>query len=673
MSGPKKLPPPSRARPSTPTATPDTHGAGLAPDKPPASAARIPTAARIHARGEGRLDLVLDFVHFVAKPMPLSLLLDEAPRRIAEIVGADVASLYLLEGEGGELVLRGNVGFPQGARGVVRLAVGEGITGMAVECMRPISVVQAPHHERYRAFPELDEDRYPVFLAVPVLGAQRALGPLLVQPAGGLAIGASDVDLIVALTAPIASGIRHAQLLDDRTERQQARRTGGGTRKVTLPGVPVVPGRALGAIAALRRPAAVPAKQKDGEDPRLLRTAFEVAGKALGALVTQAGMLDLSAQAGFLSTYLLMVSDSRLRERAFELVAKKHSVAQALGLVAREAARAANGIVGDPFLQDRARDIEDFCDALLMLASPDARAELPSKAVLLGDQVTVFDLLVSARAQPVGIALTERATGPRTAVLLKLMGVPSIVDVGGAFRWAAPGDVALVDADHGFLVINPSRAEVAAVRAARLQRSTEGGAGGGRAERRRRVVPGRRLGLTLPSLSAPSAAFVLAARVAGLEHGDALELREGGREAIPQPAGEDLARRVLQALDVVQVVVIKPGEERRPRVVQPLVVDEPARLLVHLARHRHLDAIAVTVQLGALVARRHPGQPVGGFEPELLHEADLHLRPVLKQEPAAVTAPGAARRGPREPPLRARPRRGRRGSRAAPGGRAGAA
>src|SRR5215468_5854331 len=145
---------------------------------------RAVPAARIHARGEGRLDLVLDFVQFVGKPMPLSLLLDEAPRRIAEIVGAEVASLYLLEGEGGELVLRGNVGFPQGARGVVRLAVGEGITGMAVECMRPISVVQAPEHERYRAFPELDEDRFPVFLAVPLLGHQRALGALVVQRAG---------------------------------------------------------------------------------------------------------------------------------------------------------------------------------------------------------------------------------------------------------------------------------------------------------------------------------------------------------------------------------------------------------------------------------------------------------------------------------------------------------
>lgn len=444
---------------------------------PPEQNGAATRRTRIHGRGEGegRLDRVLDFVHFVAKPMPLSLLLDEAPRRIAAIVGADVASLYLLEGDAGELVLRGNVGFPLGARGNVRMAVGEGITGMAVETMRPISVIQAPEDERYRAFPELGEDRFPVFLAVPILGNQRAVGALVVQRAGAVAFTDGDIDLIVALTVPIAAGIRHAQLLDERTERHQARKTGGGTRKVTLPGVPVVPGRALGAIAALRRPASVPAPKPGGDDPRLLHAAFEVAGKALGALVTQAGMLEMSDDARFLSTYLLLVSDGRLRGRAAELIGKGHSIAQALGLVAREAARAANGIVGDKFMQDRARDIEDFCDALLMLASPDQRAELPSKAVLLGDEISVFDLLVSARAQPVGVVLTERAESPRTPVLLKLLGVPSIIDVAGAFRWAAPGDVALIDADHGFLVINPSKAEVASVRAARREERQRSG------------------------------------------------------------------------------------------------------------------------------------------------------------------------------------------------------
>jgi phosphotransferase system, enzyme I, PtsP len=445
---------------------------GAASKKKPRPRARAAVPApphgrpRIHPR-EARLDRVLDFVSFVAKPMPLSLLLDEAPKRIAGIIGADIASLYLLESDGEELVLRGNVGFPLGARGNVRLSLGEGITGMAVECMRPISVVQAFQHERYRPFPELDEDRYPVFLAVPILGSQRPLGALVVQRSGDRAFKPSDVRLAVALTAPIAAGIRHAQLLDENKLRALSRRTGGGTRKVTLPGVPVVPGRALGAIAALRRPATTLQGRPNKEDPKLLRTAFDVAEKALGALVGRAAQLGVSAQTSFLSAYLLMVTDERLRERSYELIEEGKSVGQALGTVAREVARAANGIVGDPFLQERARDIEDLCDALLMLASPDARAELPSKAVLLGDQLTVFDLLVSARAQPVGIAIAERTMGPRTSALLRLLGIPAIVDVAGAYRWASPGDVALLDADHGFLVINPSRADVASVRAER--------------------------------------------------------------------------------------------------------------------------------------------------------------------------------------------------------------
>jgi phosphotransferase system enzyme I (PtsP) len=104
-----------------------------------------------------------------------------------------------------------------------------------------------------------------------------------------------------------------------------------------------------------------------------------------------------------------------------------------------------------------------------MLAAADKRAELPTKAVLIGDALTVFDLLVSARAQPVGIALTERAHGPRTHTLLRLFDVPAVVDVKGLFRWASDGDVALLDADHGLFVINPSKSEIAHAREKRRE------------------------------------------------------------------------------------------------------------------------------------------------------------------------------------------------------------
>lgn len=423
--------------------------------------------ARVHTEGQARLDRVLEYVSFVASPLPLMQLLDEAPKRIAEIVSADVALLFLLEGDKDELVLRGSIGFPLGVRGTIRLNAGEGLTGLAVESRRPVSVVRASRHDRFVTYPELREERFPVLLALPILGASRTLGALVLLRSGTMAFSVSDVNLAVALTAPLAASIRQVQLFADEAKKAVPRKTGGGTRKVTLPGVPVVPGIALGAVAALRRPSISSQKKRDTEDKRLLRTAFEVVQKALGALVHRAGTLGLGKEAIFLSNYLLMANDERLRERVFELLSEGHGIAESLGMVAREAVRTANGIVGDRFMQERARDMEDLCNAILMLASPDARAELPSKAILVGDELSVFDLLISVKSHPVGIALSERADGPRTRVLLQLLSLPSIVDCEGLFRWVEPGEVVMLDADHGFLVINPSRADVAAVRAKR--------------------------------------------------------------------------------------------------------------------------------------------------------------------------------------------------------------
>jgi len=425
---------------------------------------------KVHGRGNPRLDAVLDFVAFAAKPMPLVTLLDEAPRRIAVIFGADICSLYLVEGDGNTLVMRGNVGFAANAIGQVRLQIGEGMTGEAVEYLRPVTSDDAMHDAAHKHFADLGEERYPRFLVIPIRAKAGPLGALVVQRASTKnAFDDHDVELLAALGAIIAAGIRHAELIDARRERPVAsRRAGGGTRKVTLAGRPFVGGRAIGAIAALRRPAARPTETRQlddvREDQRLLRGAFDVADKAIRALAERARAMHLGKEAAFLSTYVEILGDGRFRERADELVADGTGIPHALNRVAREVTRTAASITRDPFLEERARDVEDLCDALVMLAAADKRAELPTKAILVGDGLSVFDLLISARAHPVGVALTDRASGPRTRTLLRLFDVPAVVGIEGLFKWASDGDVALVDADHGLLVINPSKGEVAALR-----------------------------------------------------------------------------------------------------------------------------------------------------------------------------------------------------------------
>src|SRR5580658_1482264 len=300
-----------------------------------------PSRSKVHSRGVKRLDDVMDLVAFASRPMPLARLLDEAPRRIAGVFGAGVCSLYLLEGGGNELTMRGNVGFPHKALGNVRLAIGEGITGQAVEYMRPISAALAADHASFKRIDELDEERFPVFLAVPIGGRAGPLGAVVVQRHAVPFVDA-DVELLTALGGIIAAGLRHAELIDANRDRAAPRRAGGGTRRITLPGRPVVYGRAIGAVAALRRPPQHPSAEAQASastetDVRLLRSAFDVAEKAIAALTSRARALKVGRDANFLGTHIEILSDQRFRERAAELAGNGIGLPAALGQVAREA------------------------------------------------------------------------------------------------------------------------------------------------------------------------------------------------------------------------------------------------------------------------------------------------------------------------------------------------
>src|ERR1035438_2301203 len=122
----------------------------------------------------------------------------------------------------------------------------------------------------------------------------------------------------------------------------------------------------------------------------------------------------------------------------------------------------------------------------------------------------------------------------------------------------------------------------------------------------------------------PSAPFVLAARLARLEDGHPNERRQGRLDALPHPRREELAGRVLEARQLIQVVVVEERVERRPRVVEELVVYEPAGARVDRARHGELDPKAVPMESRALVPRGHLREPMGRLEAELVHEPDVH-------------------------------------------------
>lgn len=425
-------------------------------DLPDASGV-VPT---IHARGAERLDAVVDLVHALARPRPLTELLDEAPRRVARVFRSEVCSLYLREGDG--LVMRGNVGFVAQALSEVRLQVGEGLVGMTVECMRPVSAAVASSHARFRGFTMLGEERFPSFLAVPVPGPGGPAGALVVQRASE-AYESVDVELLMALAGAIAPLVERARIVPSIAPPPPL--PSAGTRRVTLPGRSLVPGRALGLLTAVHRPAA-----RAGSEPKVgARELAQGLERVLqAATATLEGHLRSAAQRGvdgaFLREHVMMLGDGRLRERVGELGPAK-GLGGALAQVAREATRAAR-LTDDPVVAERAVEMSELCDALRALAAPEGGA-MPRGAVWVAESVTVFEVLLAARHRPAGIVLAGEAPPGRARALVELVGVPTVGGVAGIYNWTSDGDVALVDGDHGLVRVNPPRRERDAARVER--------------------------------------------------------------------------------------------------------------------------------------------------------------------------------------------------------------
>jgi GAF domain-containing protein len=146
--------------------------------------------------GGPRVDAALKFAAGADPSGDLGTSLRYLCEVLSSLCNAPVASVYVLEGKD-DLVLRGNFGFPARAIGEVRLTVGQGITGTAVETLRPVSVDDAGLTAQFAYFPQLAEERYPAFLAVPLLDGARPRGALVLQREQG---PFTEADVLLALS-----------------------------------------------------------------------------------------------------------------------------------------------------------------------------------------------------------------------------------------------------------------------------------------------------------------------------------------------------------------------------------------------------------------------------------------------------------------------------------------
>lgn len=383
-------------------------------------------------------------LRFAAGPSPggsLSSGLSFLCAQLAELCDTAIASVYVLE-PGDELVLRGNYGYEHEVVGEVRLKVGEGITGKAVETMRPVTVDDARLTEQFAYFPQLREERFPAFLALPLIGGSRPRGALVLQRAAG-PFSESDLLLALACTRPIS------QLIESQHPQGA---------NLLFHGLGNKRGKALGMAAVLSR--ALPRRRATGVGEAELQAAFAAVRAEVQTLAARARAAAKESPM-VLEEICTVLDDVRLEERAHEHLAAGVGASLALERIAAEYAKA---LAHQGPAARRAVDVEAFLGAvahrLAGLEEPRARrgellvgVHLPGLAALRG--------WAHGATGAVCAAMSEASTG---VALLGVLGLPVVCGVRQIFAGTANGDRLAIDSDDGEVIVNPTAAQAAAWR-----------------------------------------------------------------------------------------------------------------------------------------------------------------------------------------------------------------
>ena len=401
-------------------------------------APRVPV--QIVARSE-RVQAALRFAAGATPSGSLSAGLCFLCEQLALMTRSPVASAYVLEGAH-ELVLRGTFGFTHEAIGEVRMNVGQGITGTCVETMSPVTVSDARLSEQFEYFPQLAEERYPAFLAIPLLSSSRPRGALVLQREAG---PFSEEDVLLAVSATRA--------LTALIEAQNP----AGTHLI-LRGEGNGRGRALGVATLLSR--ALPRRDTRKGSPEQLSAAF-AAERADALQVAERARAALSAACKELEEICTTLTDVRLEERAQEHVAKYVPPSLALERIAGEVARS---LAQHGPAARRGVDIEAFLGAVARRLSNTEAQRVRRGELLVSVHLPGLVALRSWAAGATGAVCATPREDSTGGALLTALGMPVVWGVRDIFEAVSQGDRVALDSESGEVVVNPSAAQAAAWR-----------------------------------------------------------------------------------------------------------------------------------------------------------------------------------------------------------------
>lgn len=181
-------------------------------------------ASRDTARRLEELTFLADVAKLAASARTFEELMGTILDRTRAAARADVCSIYLMDRDRSGLTLAATDGLDQEAVGRARLALGEGLTGLAAHQRATVTSVDVNVDPRFAWIREVDQARYTSMCSVPMLWGDQVVGVLNVQTVDRRVFEDADLRFLETLAGLLAGMVEKQRLQRDAVAQLEALR-----------------------------------------------------------------------------------------------------------------------------------------------------------------------------------------------------------------------------------------------------------------------------------------------------------------------------------------------------------------------------------------------------------------------------------------------------------------
>ncbi|MBT9438257.1 MAG: phosphoenolpyruvate--protein phosphotransferase [Desulfobacterales bacterium] len=403
--------------------------------------------------------------------------LEKIVELVADKFNIDVCSVYLLDTDKLSLVLQATVGLRKESIGRVRMSIHEGLTGLVLEKMQPVFVVNPATHPRYNFFEKSGEEIYSTYLGVPLVHLQHPLGVLVVQTVHEDAVTESDIGLFSTIASQISTTVAYTGLLDDLKKERQDRRdieeklleeveihaekTAKKGKKGLIKGMPVSPGFAEGYAHYLGESIGFDQiEYEETEDVSSeisrLEAAFTRSQEEIIALTKH--VKDMSGQdEAILDAQVMALQDRSFKKKIIAHIKEGSCAEYALKKAVLKYVEFFSGME-DSYLRERGSDIEDIgkrvLRKLLGYEGQETR-QFERKTVVIASDISPIDLIGLRQDNLKGIVLSRGGKTSHAVILAKSFEIPMVIGVRDMLDTVKENDFLIVDGTSGLVFSKP--------------------------------------------------------------------------------------------------------------------------------------------------------------------------------------------------------------------------